>query len=710
MSLNLLSSEVLAQILNGKNSWAALELWKTGDHALRSKLKKGGITHMDLSSSRRLRFSNDLKWPRCLKEFELVSLRMKGGFAPCDGEIIRNEFMRPHPTLETLSLQFFGALVLFSETSPHAARRPRAGNRKGAKKSSKAAKPIQFDMDDIHEGDEAHGRDFEGPPSKRPKRASHPSERVSYHTWSPSRLFPALTSLTLIEMTPIRRATLISLPSVTHLTLLSEEPVDLSQLVSLKSLNMLATPFDYCSIETIDTCPKSLTAFETDAVVFSDLALQDDFAKQFPHLTSIRGPFSLSGNESTLSSAVKTITLSSAKLPPIEPNWKGPEDLVLSQKVSITDLASRLAQWTNLSALRLHSTDFLPSQLHLLPRTLRHLQYVDNTLHDYKEARKFGMASIKGPDASSWSNHKHVLLAYGSTSGGGDMAWVKAYIDRVENGSLCGLPLGLSSLCITNGPLKPEELETSWRAFADAIVLPPRLRQFDRFATFGVGSDFLELLPPFLNELNLRLGDNPAHPTQDQHIRFTALRFLRIIKLSSLPSVQHASRIMAILPQGLASLTIGFNSSKEQLDEAFFLALPFRLETLKIEEISVAPSDSGWAKQLPRGLTCLDVSMHIEASDLAHLPPMLTALTVSGIHSATARALLSAPRSLSSFVGATSEFLEDCKESGSKKTTAKEEKDALSSKQLSAVLTSYLPFWRIFQKTEAEILREISKS
>lgn len=48
MKLFDLPVELLRHILNGPNSWTALELWKAGDRALNTKLANKGIIDVEL--------------------------------------------------------------------------------------------------------------------------------------------------------------------------------------------------------------------------------------------------------------------------------------------------------------------------------------------------------------------------------------------------------------------------------------------------------------------------------------------------------------------------------------------------------------------------------------------------------------------------------------------------------------------------------------
>lgn len=108
-----MSVDVLAHILDGDFSWAALMLWKSGDRLLRSKLINGGVKHMDL---RMTKAQTQANWPRCLKDFKLVSLSVAHdkGFSSLDD--VRTELQLLHTGIQRLELSFDQSLVaLFSK-------------------------------------------------------------------------------------------------------------------------------------------------------------------------------------------------------------------------------------------------------------------------------------------------------------------------------------------------------------------------------------------------------------------------------------------------------------------------------------------------------------------------------------------------------------------------------------------------------------------
>lgn len=116
MKLAYLPPEVLALILDGEFSWAAVELWKTRDRALMARLKNRGIKEVLLTQ---VSTKIALTWPRCLKEFQLKTLCLASGSQPLLLPALRAELLRQHTGVESLSLDFPGAINLFlNESTP----------------------------------------------------------------------------------------------------------------------------------------------------------------------------------------------------------------------------------------------------------------------------------------------------------------------------------------------------------------------------------------------------------------------------------------------------------------------------------------------------------------------------------------------------------------------------------------------------------------
>lgn len=102
MKFSDLPPELFQAILNGENSWAAIELWKTGDRALNAKLANSGVTRVDLVDNHG---DSTSRWPRCLTSFKLEHLsiiRISGTLY--DAASLRSELQQLHPGLRSLQI------------------------------------------------------------------------------------------------------------------------------------------------------------------------------------------------------------------------------------------------------------------------------------------------------------------------------------------------------------------------------------------------------------------------------------------------------------------------------------------------------------------------------------------------------------------------------------------------------------------------------
>lgn len=667
VSLNVFPSEVLALILNGKNSWAALELWKTGDRILQAKLKANGITHVDLHHvTMRTKYKVALVWPRCLKEFRLQSLSLKCRFTEHSASVIRGDLMRLYPGLEALTLDFAGSLTLFCEIDPSA---------------PTSAPNVASQHEDAGER-----------LSKRPKLGSDEAETKLSDMWNPTRAFPSLKSLALIDTGRHGTLAFPSLPSLTDLTFKSNTVLDCSALVALEKLTIFESSLYVKHVETLKTCPKSLTSIDSDSPPLVEFWISDAEAL-FPNLKSIHAQHRPHRHSQTLAKAASNVLLRSA--PAVDPNWTGPEVAEIEKETPFSIFSSLLPQWTNLITLKVLSNNMTAAHFHVLPRQLKHLQFGGKTAPNFHSALPHGVASINGPDSALWAKRKDELLNYGTTRNGSDAKWVKSYIDRVENGHLYGLPLGLTSLLIENDT--PGDWVTD-----NELVLPPSIRQFGGAVKFNEASGFFEILPPFIDNLVLRetkahtfTPDAPIHypSLAASYARFATLPFLRSVKFSYLYD-QQASELMAILPRSVISLILDIQGRK--FDVSSLSTLPAQLQSLTLLG-QTFPSQLAWLSLLPRGLTYFKTYMLMNSPDLVHLPPTLTEL-VGFVRNFTAKDVLSLPRSLSII----DLYAEKRYEPGDKP-----DKGILTSPGWRQLVDVHRPFWRVFSKTGSEIETEI---
>ena len=425
MSLTIFPPELLAQILNGKFSWAAIELWKTGDRILMGKLKNKGITQVSLShTAPRIAVT----WPRCLKEFQLQSLSLKCVNLPLPLAELRDLLLQQPADLESLSLDFPGATDLFLDPTAE------AQTRYGPAKSSPTPVPGQpdpmrwfndSDFDDYHYW---HDLD-EAMPSKRPTHSAASNAKL-LDPFGCAMKMPQLHTLSLTGYLPttvhanLTNATLIFMPlTVKHLSLggpfiLIHLPPSL-QLESLSFINVRRIP-DKRFYQPIYKTLQVLHATETFDWFFL-LYLQG----MLPNMKALYGyecPF----NMGRCLPFARSLHLTSKALAEQLPDQL--EKLRLDE--------SLLASWpSSLVSLRHENMGnrLGPHNFHLLPRTLTELSIGYNTkLKSHKDA-------------------------------------IRNYIRRVEGGALLGLPVGLTSLRFAAQELL--DLKD--------LLLPPRLYSFE---------------------------------------------------------------------------------------------------------------------------------------------------------------------------------------------------------------------------------------
>lgn len=102
--------EVLAQILSGSSSFAAIMLWCCGNGILSTKLANGGVRDLSLET---VNGNRAVTWPQCLKRFRLraLSVTAKDGYGSASG--LRHELKQLCPHLKTLEVCGLGAMEAF---------------------------------------------------------------------------------------------------------------------------------------------------------------------------------------------------------------------------------------------------------------------------------------------------------------------------------------------------------------------------------------------------------------------------------------------------------------------------------------------------------------------------------------------------------------------------------------------------------------------
>lgn len=100
MSLALLPTEVLRNILDGESSFLVVELWKCGSLNLNAKLGHGGISDLILRSSN---LTDSVgRWPRMVKHLRLNSLAVYAKNFIGTHDMLRQEFTLLNPSLKRL--------------------------------------------------------------------------------------------------------------------------------------------------------------------------------------------------------------------------------------------------------------------------------------------------------------------------------------------------------------------------------------------------------------------------------------------------------------------------------------------------------------------------------------------------------------------------------------------------------------------------------
>lgn len=702
MSLIALPSEVLAQILDGLMSWTAIELWKTGSLVLAAKLRNGGIQRVKLQ---RVSCSEGVRWPRCLKEFQLLSLDVDCTSLFLDSpEDIRKELRQLKPSLKKLFLFIDSAREIVFPTN-------------------QADRPT----DNLAE------RTASSPATKLAKGQENQSTALHKEAWDLNLTLPNLEIFSLKDKAPFTRFsahTITLLPqSLTSLTLSNASSVDCGALPPC--LTSFTLPFGVIQPTDIPLLPKSLTQLSVldpntlEYLLFNPLILPnlkeisqfpgepvpvDYYAPQLAKwpvnvLTARVSPTVLEERDEDEEEEDKrcerippraetVIFASSLTLPWAEELPPSVTSLVIEYGIKdIVQVGRRIStSLLNLVSIDI-STDisFSAAHCHLLPRSLTSLR-VDNfrmlhhilTLHftedtPEEEARAKGAELIQGADHQRWTNIKADLLKINPKIR--SAATLNAYFELVESGALFGLPLGLKMLCI-HGRLHRRR----W-----PVLLPPLITdlQFNHMDGFS-RPDFFDHLPPFLQTMEVIL---PHHHIEDElsvwkfpEINHSFLNMQHLTNITlCIAATKIAETLLPHLPRNL--LLLDLDCSHSPFTAAGLQTLPPHLRVLKLACLSIKPTGK-WVSSLPRSIIQLATINSLDGPDLRNCPPSIEVLVAPVKHLSVA-SLLSLPRSLSQF-----SLLP------APRTRAD---DLARNPLLEPVLLKFRPFWRIFSHSEAEI-------
>lgn len=693
--------EVLRLILNGQNSWAAIELWKAGSTILNKKLAGKGVTEVDIMDTEA---DSTSRWPQCLKEFQLTRLRVIRPAAwLAEPLALRGHLQKLSPTLRSLEIRAGGLdKTFFSFKPPNEA---------------------------INSGDDTSPKR----PAKRSKSKEHPDADQSHvEMWNMAESFPLLEHLSLSREVGTDRGIFPSssdskLFSLLPRTLTSfEYPYsfggkldDLSALPP--GLRTIRLPAQSVSEAGLLTLPKSIT----------ELGESLEYTQALPRL--VREPGILPLLEDT---GMTEVELDMAELcdlifnkghhlpPTFEIRMDDHPRLfdVLPQNLrklilmgddvvtllppqtsllprGLTSLEVSIIQWTGIEVDTWPSTltklicsesiSFGAHCFSLLPRSLKIFKIGDDgaapasnpadaaLCEDLTALRTIGKESLR-LEKDRWSIEKAKLLRRGA----------EKYVQEIEDGGLLGLPLGLTRLDI---------LSTEY-AVSRKLIMPPNLRAI-QWKTNVVRVDDARLLggfSPLSTTLELQIGVGPPRCAPGQTtLRLPSQCLLYRAPITSLHILFHSKLFersaFKYLPRTLLHLHFGgpsFIFTEELLD------LPENLQSLSFSCLFDNPLAS-WPSLLPRGLTSLSVSSPILGAEIVNLPQSLTSIAATFGNTSLAH-VRQFPRGLRTLsVYAADDLLHA------------ERNRYLHLESFQTLIATYRPFWRIWETDEADMALEI---
>lgn len=682
MLLQDLPSAILRQLLNGERSWCALELYKCGSRALNTRLANKGVTHIELNDGAP---ATSGSWPQCLSQFALEEISMDRGHLALGPAAMREDALKKLPTtLRALQLRASGLVEAVF---------PKVGEK------VESSKNLPLDASD----------DLERP-SKRSKSVENEDANILHLSrWSMDVALPHLERLVVRDRfaSPIDALVLASLPrSLTWLEFrIRIKGQDLSCLPSgLKTLLLIPSSID---LQSLLTLPKSLTnvgdGLDHEAlskVITSPdtLPLLEEF--EFPQrdFGVLPNPFQLLEQGHHLPQALQSLTIGfsgTARLlrdfPPTLTHLCCTSGIALrAQEVvnlprSLTSLQVLNVAWKdltvndlpNLRSLVLDSSaNFSYNSFALLPRSLKILRFGDLDRDQYHLPLAASLPTLKASgqqclalDRERWSIEKDRLLRMGA----------EAYIKKVEDGELFGLPLGLTELFFPQPVLHH--------------LLPPLILSTKFYIALDDANAF-EILPPSSafhvsvpNVIPIADAPNDANQPFDAtstalyNSKITSLEILFLFPLFPEGCIQY-------LPRGLRQLELQATVRASELK-----LLPPTLEQLDLNEASFTDDDDDWLKTLPRGLTVLVIPQaKIYGSDIIHLPPKLEFVRAMFVYVTLAQAR-AMPRQLSTIIVARGDH-----------GTAE---GYLSDKDWAALKLACRPFWRIREYSETYLASEL---
>lgn len=687
MKLEECPPELLSLILDGQTSWAAIELWKTGNRALRHRLANGGIKKMDLNDSLSTSTS---RWPRCLKEFKLTSLSLCRTGPLATPATLFNEVMRLHSGLKKLLLRGEDiAKSIFPDFAVTRFDHFVADSDNDDELPLKRSKTQEVDGDALHT--ERKHLDSIWP---HLEHLTLSDKADGSPAWSSSHFDPSI---------------LHHLPkSLTHLEfpfeLTGGALRDLSFLPQgLVTFRVLGSTFDEAALLTL---PKSITDIGThcdgvhelcfrDHSILPNLIYAGDFSipemddgfnwpATIQHLNIASRAWSLGNLPSTLTHL---------DLGPISEGLDRDGIALFPRSLKSLWIPTTSIRWSTIadfgcwppSLSDMHVAvggSFGAQRFHLLPRSLTSLtigesgidlgdgEEYDDELHksrDLNALKTLGLECLKH-EMDEWLVEKSQLV-----NGGVEC---EKYISAVESGGLLGLPLGLTSLSIG---------EISYPIIRK-LILPPKLHTFVTTVT-QVRVDDPKLLCGFSpkGSVNLRVIIKDSKNRQALVPSQAALFKAHVTELNvtfAAPGLERSH--FKCLPRTLHKLVFEGPSyiHNEELAD-----LPSGLQSLRLNTMIQNPLS--WASQLPTNLTFLHVGVPLLGCDIAKLPPKLTRIEAP-LYETTLAQVRQLPRSLHSIHPL------ECDDE-----IHAERNNLMHQESWQTLCTTYRPFWRIWETSEA---------
>lgn len=624
--------EVLANILNGPSSWAAIELWKTGSRLIRAKLVNGGIQELILKD---IHPEVLPVWPRCINEFHLRSLSFQIEAASILPNMLQDHLRSLHSGLKRLVIHapgvawaIFAPLATFglsaSLPQPPPAKRPKAG----LSGQLGQEEPKYWDLNATHaslEHLEIIDRTFvvgsESMEFSRLPRTLHSLTvlcRRVFLTEDLSELPPDLTSLTLpigsigvgaLEHILPKSLTHISADSLNHeaLLALAKNPEFLPNLERFPDGNSRTFPIYTTLMNSKVTLPYNLYSLDLHG---DEEDARIELPRNLRVLSAVRKLLDPKLDCATLKHYLPS-TLTELYATGI--NWKA---------VTVSVWPRTL---TKISVVR--DNNFSAERFCLLPRGLKHLNVASDfpmlSANKKSQLADFKASSILAlqEEAELWTKWKQSALPRSKKEGDAQFAAMERYIEQAESGALCGLPLSLMTLTLLEIPKK----------LAKVLLFPPNLQHLgleechDALSLFP----FWTLLPRSLNSIALGEVDTvPKEPSilsaalPSSSLLFQT-HFITKMVIDAY-STSFIETLIPCLPRCLRLFELMANSV--QLEANVLQHLPRNLEGLALDSI-ILKRQPDWALGLPRSLIYFYIDCtELQGSELAQLPPHLETL------------------------------------------------------------------------------------